>query len=101
MKNTNHIGESVKKVRRLKKLKQIDFAAQIKISPSTLSSIEQGLRVPSLRMLQKIADGFNISLPILLWFSVKREDVAEDKREAFDILKPSIDEMISSLFNTK
>jgi transcriptional regulator with XRE-family HTH domain len=101
MKDTNHIGEAVKRVRKLKKLKQKDFAKQIKISTSSLSAIEQGARVPSLRMLQKIADGFKISLPILLWFSVKREDVEEDKRETFDILMPQINSMISSLFNTK
>ncbi len=91
------IGSAIKKIRKSKNLKQIEFANKLKISTSSLSAIEQGARKPSLKMLEKIAKGFDLPLSIIFWFTIKREDV--DKKEAFDILKPQIDSMILSLFN--
>ena len=91
------IGSAIKKIRKSKNLKQIEFANKLKISTSSLSAIEQGARKPSLKMLEKIAKGFDLPLSIIFWFTIEREDV--DKKEAFDILKPQIDSMILSLFN--
>ena len=93
------IGTAIKKIRKSKNLKQVEFAKKIKISTSSLSAIEQGARKPSLRMLEKIAKGFDLPVSIIFWFTIKREDV--DKKEVFDILKPSIDDMILSLFDKK
>lgn len=95
------IGTAIKKIRKSKNLKQIEFAKKIKISTSSLSAIEQGARKPSLRMLEKIAKGFDLPLSIIFWFTIKREEIDDDKKEAFDILRPAIDDMILSLFNTK
>lgn len=94
------VGIAIKKIRKNRKLKQKDFAKKIGIHVSTLSSIEQERREPSLKMLGKIADGFGLPLSILFWFGVKKEDVADDKKEMYDILKPSVDKMIFSLFGT-
>jgi len=49
------LGERIKKLRKEKGLLQVDLAVRTGISTGYVGSIEQGLRYPSLKVLQKIA----------------------------------------------
>ncbi len=60
------LGQRVKKIRRDKDLLQVDLAVRVGISTGYVGSIEQGLRYPSLKVLQKIAKILKTPLSTLL-----------------------------------
>lgn len=92
------LGESVKNLRKEIGLSQKDLAKRIGVTQTYLSLIESGKKVPSVPVLESIAGLFKSPLPVLLWFSVEITDVPIEKREAYKMLKPSIDQMIKSVF---
>jgi len=93
------IGNSIKKIRKDKlKMNQQDFSKSIGITQTYLSQIETGIKTPRVIVLQKISVEFEIPLPIIFWLSLSEEDVVTRKREYFNLLKPSIDEMIKLFY---
>lgn len=60
------LGQRIKKSRKDRGLLQVDLAVRVGISTGYVGSIEQGLRYPSLKILQKIAKILKISLSDLL-----------------------------------
>lgn len=93
-----NIGVAIKKIRLKKELRQKEFSEKIGISQTYLSQIEKGRKNPSLKTLKMIAEDSGIPLPALLWFGVELEDVEERKKDAYKIIKPSLDANINSLF---
>ena len=49
------LGQRIKKIRKDRGILQVDLAVRAGVSTGYIGSIEQGLRYPSLRVLQKIA----------------------------------------------
>lgn len=93
------IGEAIKHLRKNKSgLNQKEFCKEIGITQSYLSLIEGNKKIPSMDVLNKICNYFNTPLPVLFWFSVNEEDIQDDKKDMYKILKPTIDEMINSVF---
>jgi transcriptional regulator with XRE-family HTH domain len=93
-----NIGNAIKELRQQKGLKQTDFAVQCGLSQSYLSSIEKGRKEPTLSILKQIANALSIPMPVLVFFSLDKEDIAESKQEAFSMLEPSIKGLISDVF---
>lgn len=60
------LGQRIKKLRKNRSLLQVDLAVRVGISTGYIGSIEQGLRYPSLKVLQKIAKVLKTTLPELL-----------------------------------
>lgn len=60
------ISQNIIKYRLIKKLTQKEFAAMLKIAPSTLSAIECGRKNASMDLLIKMSDTLNISVDDLL-----------------------------------
>jgi len=60
------LGQRIKKLRKDRGLLQVDLAVRVGISTGYIGSIEQGLRYPSLKVLQKIAKHLKTTLPELL-----------------------------------
>lgn len=50
----------IKELRQKKGLSQKEFAAQINLDPSNLCKIEKGNHVPTLPVLERIANGLNV-----------------------------------------
>lgn len=92
------VSVAINHLRKSKNLKQGDFAKRIGITQSYLSSIENGKKTPTVGLLQKIADEFGVPTPIMFWFTIDESDVSEEKKEAYRILKPTIDEMIKTIW---
>lgn len=65
-KNLKALGGRIKKARKERGLLQVDLAVRVGISSGYVGSIEQGLRYPSLKVLQKIARVLRVSLSELL-----------------------------------
>jgi len=60
------LGQRIKKLRKDRGLLRVDLAVRVGISTGYIGSIEQGLRYPSLKVLQKIAKHLKTTLPELL-----------------------------------
>lgn len=93
-----NIGNAIKDLRKQKGLKQTDFAVKCGLSQSYLSSIEKGKKEPTLGILKQIANALAIPMPVLVFFSLDIEDIAESKRDAFKMLEPSIKGLITDVF---
>ena len=95
-----NIGAAIRKIRkeRTPQLKQSEFAKLIGITQTYLSQIETGAKTPNIRVLETISKQFEIHLPIVFWFGISEEDIAEHKREYFRFLKPTVDSMINEFF---
>lgn len=93
-----NVGEAIKLLRHRKNIKQKDFCKLVGITQSYLSLIEKGHRTPTLQVLENIAKECQQPLPILFWFMVDESDVPEEKKEAYRILKPTVDEMINTIW---
>lgn len=54
-KGIKSLGQKIKKLRKERGLLQVDLAVRTGVSTGYIGSIEQGIRYPSLEVLQKIA----------------------------------------------
>ena len=93
-----NIGNAIKKLRQEKGLKQIDFAEKCGLSQSYLSLIEKGKKEPTLGLLKQISSSLSIPLPILVFLALDKDDIPDSKKEAFQILDPSIKGLINDVF---
>jgi len=92
------IGQAIKKLRKAQDLTQGELAKIIGITQTYLSQIEASKRTPNTSILIEISAYFKVPLPIIFWFSIEEVDVKKEKLAAFRMLKPTIDQMINSIF---
>ena len=62
MKIEEQLGMRIRYLRKMKKLSIEDLALECGINRNYLCDLENGKRNPTLQMLEKIANGFNISI---------------------------------------
>lgn len=65
-KNLKALGEKIKKHRKTRGLTQVELAVILSVSTGYIGSIEQGIRYPSLRLLERLARALKIPLKDLL-----------------------------------
>lgn len=94
------VGTGITLIRKKRNLSQIDLANKANMSNVYLSKIENNVNQPSLIVLQKLADALKTNVAVFFWMGLTREEISEEKKKAFDILKPSIDETINEIFFT-
>jgi transcriptional regulator with XRE-family HTH domain len=92
------IGNTIKKIRIEKGFKQNEFAEKCGLTQAYLSKIENNQKEPTLNVLKTIANALETPLPILFFHSLDMEDIDPKKRDAFQIIFPSIKGMIESFF---
>lgn len=88
-------GKAIKDLRVFFGENQEDFSHNVGISQGHLSAIEKGNKNPSPKALEKISKYTRIPTPVLSWLAIEDKDVHESKKEAFELLKPNIDNLIS------
>ena len=66
MTDKNDVGSRIKLTREKLNLIQKDFAAELEISPPSLSEIETGRNRPGIELLVKLAERFNVNLYYIL-----------------------------------
>ncbi|MNL41956.1 helix-turn-helix protein [compost metagenome] len=92
-------GIIIKKLRKDKfNENQVEFSKRIGITQPYLCSIELGNKKPSIELLENISVLLEIPLPIIFWSSLTENDISNDKKEIFNQLKPSVDNLIMSFF---
>lgn len=93
-----NIGQAIRNLRIHKGLRQNELAARLEISNTNLSKVELGSKTPSMKMIEKISKELDTPLAVFLWFSIVEEDLKEEKRELFNLLKPSIDTLVKHIW---
>jgi transcriptional regulator with XRE-family HTH domain len=92
-----NIGKAIRKARKSQGLTQGEFAEAVGRTQTHISQLELGHNKPSYNLLDKISTQFQIPVPVLFWLAIEEEDIREDKKASYNMMKPSIDAMINSL----
>jgi XRE family transcriptional regulator, regulator of sulfur utilization len=92
------LGTSIKNIRKKKGKTQGEFAALCDITQTYLSQIESNQKEPNLSTLKTISENLNMPLPMLFFISMTEDDVPENKRNAFKIIRPSVQSLVNEFF---
>lgn len=92
------LGNIIKNIRKQKGQTQGEFASSCGITQTYLSQIESNLKEPNLSTLKSISESLDVPLPILFFLSMTEEDVDPRKREAFQIVSPSVKSLVNEFF---
>lgn len=95
-----HLGQAIRLLRLSKKLTQEHLALEAEIATSNVSRIENGLRHPSQKVLQKIAQALGSS-PAMIYQMSQQEPQKSNYQQATDVLPTLIDKddiLLVSLF---
>lgn len=79
------------------KLNVADLIERSKLSEDIINPILDEVMSPSKEIIKAIASAFNVNVEVLLFLSLDRENVPEDRREMFDTLNPTLTELILKL----
>lgn len=85
-------------LRQTKGLKQKELAEKCKITQAYLSQIENDKKEPNLSTLKTISEILDIPLPLIFFLAIDEKDFPERKKEAFEILRPLIKNLITDFF---
>lgn len=91
-----NLGKLINNLRvdRMKQTQNV-FAENIFITQTYLSQIENNQKTPSQEVLLKISGYVDIPVAIMCFMAIEESDINESKLEAFRVLKPSVDDLIS------
>jgi len=95
-----NLGHTLMELREAKGLKQKTLADKCKITQAYLSQIENNKKEPNLSTLKTISHILEIPLPIIFFLSIDDKDFPERKKEAFEMLRPLIKNLINDFFSS-
>lgn len=88
-------GERIKKLRKQKTLTQEQLAKRLWVTKSIISAYESGNKYPSLDMLIKLSQTFNVSTDYLLGVNKKQSiDISNLSENQINIIKKIIEEFL-------
>ncbi|MEE1897282.1 helix-turn-helix transcriptional regulator [Flavobacterium rakeshii] len=92
------LGTAIKKIRKQRGQTQTEFANSCGITQTYLSQIENNNKEPNLSTLKEISFNLDVPLPILFFLSLNEDDISIEKRQAFEIISPSVKLLINEFF---
>ena len=90
------IGDSIRKLRMWREMTQKELAQRIGMSANALCAIELNRSFPSKETIVKICRVLGIPVGYLLFFALTEEDIPQDKRELFRILREDLCDVLLS-----
>lgn len=93
-----NLGKTIKHLRLQKEYSQEDLAEKCGLTQAALSLIENNKKRPSKSTLDRICLAFDISEVALYVLAAEKEDVPEEKREAFEAIFPQLKELMKKVF---
>ena len=81
-----NLGKILKYIRVFNKKTQFEVGQNLDISRSYISEIESGSKTPSIELLQKYSDNFNISLSTIMLFAEECKKPKNLQKKATKIL---------------
>ena len=91
-----NLGKVIRDLREEKGMNQQELSKKSEVTQKTISYMEGGKTKINTETLRRIADGLGVPVAFLIWKATEREDIAEEKRPAYDQLRPSIDALINT-----
>lgn len=92
------IGATIKRLRKEKGIRQIDFAKSCGISQTYLSQLENDDRNPTVDVLERISAALNIPYPVLSFLSLTPDSVSEEKREVYQRMEKVMFGLVEDVF---
>lgn len=92
------LGIVIKNIRKQKGQTQGEFASLCGITQTYLSQIENNAKEPAISTLKTISEKLGMPLPILFFQSLTSEDINPNKRNAFELVSPSIKSLVNEFF---
>jgi len=93
-----NLGIVIKNIRKQKGQTQGEFASSCGITQTYLSQIESNIKEPTLATLKIISEQLGMPLPILFFQSLTNDDVHPSKRDAFELVNPSVKSLVNEFF---
>ena len=93
-----NLGNIIKKTRKQRNQTQEEFALSCGITQTYLSQIENNLKEPNLSTLKTISNNLEIPLPIMFFLSLTEDDIQLNKKEAFELIRPSVKSLVDEYF---
>lgn len=90
------LGEALRLVRIFHDLKQSELAGRFEISKAHLSQIESGKKTPTLQLIKKYSEEFDLPMSSILFFA-ENMDSAKSSQEAKEIVAPKVLKLLSYL----
>lgn len=84
------IGDSIRRLRIWREMTQKELAQRIGISANALCAIELNRSFPSKETIAKVCRELGVPVGYLLFFALTEEDIPQDKRELFRILREDL-----------
>jgi transcriptional regulator with XRE-family HTH domain len=91
------IGKAIIKLRKEKKISQVQLAIKTKIPQKLLSEIERDKTQPSKNQITRICKGLKIPKTALAYFALELKDIPKKNRALHKSISPAIKKMIKSL----
>ena len=92
------LGITIKNIRKQKRFTQVEFAKKCGITQTYLSQIENNQKEPNLSTLKAISNTLSMPLPIIFFLSMDEKDVPPKKRDAFNLVNPSVKSLVNEFF---
>ena len=89
-----NLGETIRMLRKERKIKLKELASLAGISNNALAAIEKDRSMPTKATFQKICEGLGVSVAYVLARTITEEDLPPQKREVFRILMPLFKEQV-------
>lgn len=80
------IGSHIARLRKEREITQEQLAELVNMAPETISRIERGASVPSLKTLEKISEALHTSLKMLFDFKYRQETTSAIEKESMKLL---------------
>ncbi len=91
-------GQAIEKFRKLKGLSVILLAKKSEMNISTVNDICQGKLIPNKHEVKSLYKAMDVPKEMILLYTMEEQDVAENKRELFNQLIPSIKGLVEDVF---
>lgn len=93
------LKKTIKRILKSKGISQKELAAGIGKSGTAVSQILNGEYHGTADTMEKIANYIQVPLPIISFMSLSEEDISPEKKAAFRLLKPTIDNLINEIID--
>jgi transcriptional regulator with XRE-family HTH domain len=94
-----NIGEAIVILRKRKGVKQKEMAAEIGISASHLSLVENNEQKPSVDLIAKIASYFDLPVSSIVYMAMRDNFDNEEQQKYFEAAKPFIEKLMNYLLS--
>ncbi|QQV91484.1 helix-turn-helix transcriptional regulator [Tenacibaculum phage Gundel_1] len=95
-----NFGKTLKKIRKIKGLRQEDVEAAAGMDHRVYSETENDKNNATLATLEKVSNGFNIPLAVIFWLGMDEDSIPKDhKKHEFLMVKQKIDAMFNNLYD--